>query len=309
MHQSVWDAFLPFSAPLEGRVQFMYLDVKSLVSTGVGNLLDADDPQQFGSNPKPLPDIYTLDWYDKGTLEPVSRGEILQEFKTVKFSNTSHATIGAKEAITRLRISNASIDDLVRSKLSQFEQYLLGRTDFEDLEEWPADAQLGLFSMAWALGPAFAFPKFQAAAPQQDWLTMARESKMTETGNPGVIPRNVRNGLLFTLASWNADPPAGDLTQLVYNAGLALDANVRSGSFPVPLNLAVGLQAALETLGFDPHGLDGVFGNNTRTALTSFQSEMELKTTPTATDIGQVPEETIDTLANELQSQGFPHYP
>ncbi|MFE4703068.1 peptidoglycan-binding protein [Streptomyces sp. NPDC056738] len=309
MHQSVWDAFLPFSAPLEGRVQFMYLDVKSLVSTGVGNLLDADDPEHFGSNLKPLPDIFTLDWYDKDTLEPASRSDILQEYRTVKFSNTAHATINAKEAITRLRISNATIDDLVRSKLSQFEPYLLGRTDFEDLEEWPADAQLGLFSMAWALGPAFAFPKFQAAARQQDWLTMARESKITETGNPGVIPRNVRNGLLFTLASWNADPPPGDLTQLVYNAGVALDANMRSGNFPVPLNLTVGLQTALETLGFDPHGLDGVFGNNTRTALTSFQSEMSLTTTPTATDIGQVPEETIDALGNELQSQGFPRYP
>ena len=28
------------------RVPFMYLDVKSLVSTGIGNLLDADDPNR-----------------------------------------------------------------------------------------------------------------------------------------------------------------------------------------------------------------------------------------------------------------------
>ncbi|MFF0476588.1 hypothetical protein [Streptomyces sp. NPDC004284] len=77
MYQSVWDAFIPFSAPLEGRVQFMHLDVKSLVSTGVGNLLDADDPQHFGTNPKPLPDIFTLEWYDKDTLAPATRAEIL----------------------------------------------------------------------------------------------------------------------------------------------------------------------------------------------------------------------------------------
>ncbi|MER7541201.1 peptidoglycan-binding domain-containing protein [Streptomyces sp. NPDC097704] len=309
MHQSVWDAFIPFSAPLEGRVQFMYLDVKSLVSTGVGNLLDADDPQTFGTNPTPLPDIFTLEWYDKDTLAPATHGEILQEYKNVKFSNTAHDTIGQKETITRLRISNASIDGLVGSKLSQFERYLLGRTDFADLENWPADAQLGLFSMAWALGPAFKFPKFQEAARQQNWLIMARESKMTEQGNPGVIPRNVRNSLLFTLGDWNAAPPAGDLSQLVYDVSLALDANMRSGDFPVPLNLAIGVQTALETLAFDPQGLDGVFGSNTRTALTSFQSSKRLETTPGATGIDDVPEETIEALAEELQAQGFPHHP
>ncbi|MFD5299568.1 peptidoglycan-binding protein [Streptomyces mutabilis] len=309
MHQSVWDAFIPFSTPLEGRVQFMYLDVLGLVSTGVGNLLDADDPQHFGTNPKPLPDIFTLAWYDKDTHDIATRAEVLQEYKTVKFSNTAHSTIGQKEAVTRLRISNATIDELVRSKLSQFERYLLGRTEFENLESWPADAQLALFSMAWALGPAFKFPKFQAAAQQQDWLTMARESKMTETGNPGVIPRNVRNGLLLTLASWNAAPPAGDLTQLVYDVWSRLDANMRSGNFPVPLNLVIGLQAGLENLGFDPHGIDGVFGNKTRTALTSFQSSMGLMTTPAAAGISDVPGETIEVLGNELQSQGFPHYP
>ncbi|MFF0476587.1 peptidoglycan-binding protein [Streptomyces sp. NPDC004284] len=197
----------------------------------------------------------------------------------------------------------------MRNRLSEFEHYLLGRTDFEDLESWPADAQLGLFSMAWALGPAFKFPKFQTAARQQDWLTTARESKMTETGNAGVIPRNVRNALLFTLADWNAVPPPGDLSQLVYDVSLALDANMRSGNFPIPLNLAIGVQTALETLGFDPHGLDGVFGNNTRTALTSFQSSKGLKTTPTAAGIDDVPEETIHALADELQTEGFAHYP
>ncbi|WP_406429963.1 hypothetical protein, partial [Streptomyces sp. NBC_00631] len=81
MHQSVRDAFIPFNAPLEGRVQFMYLDIKSLVSTGVGNLLDADDPQHFGTNPNPLPDIFTLGWHDKDTLAPATRAEILQEYK------------------------------------------------------------------------------------------------------------------------------------------------------------------------------------------------------------------------------------
>jgi hypothetical protein len=43
MYQTVADAFLPFTIPLEGKVNFMYLDVLSLVSTGIGNLLEQND--------------------------------------------------------------------------------------------------------------------------------------------------------------------------------------------------------------------------------------------------------------------------
>ena len=54
----------------------MYLDVKNLVSTGVGNLLDADDPGALGSNPNPLPDIFTLAWFDKSSGDPATHAEI-----------------------------------------------------------------------------------------------------------------------------------------------------------------------------------------------------------------------------------------
>jgi peptidoglycan hydrolase-like protein with peptidoglycan-binding domain len=92
----------------------------------------------------------------------------------------------------------------------------------------------------------------------------------------------VRNGLLFTIADWMAAPPLGDFTQLVFDPTLSLADNVRSGNFPIPLNLVVGLQPALETLGFDPNGLDGIIGPGIRTALTSFQSANGLTQTPTA---------------------------
>ncbi|MEV0536732.1 peptidoglycan-binding protein [Kitasatospora sp. NPDC050463] len=309
MHQSVQDAFVPFSEPLEGRVRFMYLDVKSLVSTGVGNLLDADDPDDFGSNPHPLPDIFTLDWLDKVTQVSADHAGIEQEYRTVKFSGTATASLTRKEEITSLRITDQTINDLVAGKLASFESTLQGRPPFADLADWPADGQLGLFSMAWALGPLFRFPQFQAAAASQDWLTMARECKMTELGNPGVVPRNVRNGLLFTLAGWNAAPPPGDFTQLVFDASQKLDANMRSGNFPVPLNLAIGVQTALEDLGFDPNGLDGVFGNGTRAALTSFQATNGLGRTPAAHGFDDVPQETLDTLASQLDDKGFAHFP
>ena len=300
MHQSVQDAFIPFSEPLEGRVRFMYLDVKSLVSTGVGNLLDADDMNNFGSNPHLLPDAFALGWFDKDSGAPASNGEIEQEYQTVKFSGTAMAPLSQKEAITRLRINDEAINELVMGKLGSFENTLRGRQPFSRLDDWPADGQLGLFSMAWAMGPMFNFPNFQTAAADGDWLTMARECRMTEAGNPGVIPRNVRNGLLFTIAHWMATPPPGEFTQLVFDPMLSLADNMRSGNFPIFLNLGIGLQTALETLGFDPNGLDGVFGPGTRVALTSFQSDNGLTQTPTAQTIDDVGTETIDALAAQL---------
>ncbi|MFJ4668482.1 hypothetical protein [Kitasatospora purpeofusca] len=69
----------------------MYPDVKSLVSTGVGNLLDADDPENFGSNPVPLPDTFTLDRSDRNTGAPADRAAVEDEYRKIKFSGTANA--------------------------------------------------------------------------------------------------------------------------------------------------------------------------------------------------------------------------
>ncbi|WNO71565.1 peptidoglycan-binding domain-containing protein [Streptomyces sp. AM8-1-1] len=309
MHQSVREAFMPFSKPLEGRLDFMYLDVKGLVSTGVGNLLDADDPSAFGSNPNPLPDIFTLDWFDKDTGVLADRAEIEEEYRKVKFSGTSLATTDQKGAVTRLRTSQQAIDALVTRKLDSFENSLRGRDMFAGYDGWPADGQLGLLSMAWAMGPLFRFPKFQAAAASGDWLTMAQECRMTEAGNPGIIPRNVRNGLLFTLAGWVTTLPDGDHGRLVFDPVRRLDDWMRSGDHPVPLNLTIGLQKALETLGFDPKGLDGIIGKGTRAALTAFQASLALTQTPGVSSVTDVPQETMVALRAGLDARGVACFP
>ncbi|MFJ9950758.1 peptidoglycan-binding protein [Kitasatospora sp. NPDC091207] len=77
----------------------------------------------------------------------------------------------------------------------------------------------------------------------------------------------------------------------------------------MPLNLAIGVQTALEDLGVDPNGLDGVFGNDTRAALTSFQATNGLGQTPAAQGFDDVPQETLDALASRLDAKGFAHFP
>ncbi|MET7573164.1 peptidoglycan-binding protein [Streptomyces sp. NPDC005492] len=275
----------------------------------MGNLLDADSSEHFGTNPSPLPDIFALGWFDKNTRAPANREEIEEEYRQVKFSGTNLAPLGQKEQITRLRISDEDIDSLVTAKLDSFEATLKGRAPFTGFDDWPADGQLGLLSMAWAMGPLFNFPKFQGAAAQSDWTTMARECKMTEAGNPGVIPRNIRNALLFSLAGWTSSQGGADFSQLIYDPTQKLDANMRSGAFPVPLELAVGVQTALETLGFNPNGLDGIIGPGTRSALTSFQSSVGLSQTPDVGSVDDIPPDTVSALATGLDGKAVQHFP
>ncbi|MGW9594342.1 peptidoglycan-binding protein [Streptomyces chartreusis] len=287
----------------------MYLDVKRLVSTGVGNLLDADDGEHFGVNPSPLPDIYTLRWFDKTSGAPASRAEILTEYANVKFSETAHASLSEKERVTRLLVADEGIDELIYRKLTLFEDALRAREPFSGLDDWPADGQLGIFSMAWALGSNFHFPKFQAAATAGDWLTMARECRMTETGNPGVVPRNVRNSLLFTISGWWAAPIPGTFSHLVFRPYEQLATNMRSGYFPIPMNLTIGLQTALDVLGFNPRGLDGVAGENTRKALNEFERSHGLPPTAMVTSIDDVPRQTLDVITFRLDGHDIAHYP
>jgi peptidoglycan hydrolase-like protein with peptidoglycan-binding domain len=314
MHQSVRDGFITFNSPLEGRVRFMYLDIKSLVSTGIGNLLDTDDPSHFGSNPHLMAYAYGLGWFDKndGTQTAVSNAEIDAEYTTVKFSGSATWSIQQKETLTRLRITDATIDQLVLNKFSEMETVLRGRPPFAGFDTWPADAQLGLLSMAWAMGPAFNFPNFQSGAASNDFRIMARECKMTEAGNPGVIPRNVRDALLFLNASWNAAPPPGDLTQLCFDPTLSLADNMRSFRFPVPIDQTIGIQTALDLLAtsagqptWNPNGLDGVVGPGTRTALTNFQRDHQLPQTPGITSADDVPIATKNVLTTELDAQNI----
>jgi len=184
-HTSVRNGFLAFSQPLEGRVHWMYLDIKGLVTTGVGNLID------------PVASALKLPFVHKGDESLASEAEIGAEWQALK-GNQALAQKGhrACEAITELRLTDAAIDQLVLAKFVGNDRVL--RHAFSNWNEWPADAQLGAHSMAWAgAGFPIKWPKFRAAAEARNWKAMAAESHIDETGNPGVKQRNVANAQLF----------------------------------------------------------------------------------------------------------------
>ena len=191
MRDSVAAVFPAFTETFEGHTTYLYLDVKGLVTTGRGNLVD------------PLSAALALPWQNPdGT--PASRDRISAAWMTVKTAKAIEQRGGAAFAsLTTIRLSAQAVDDLTTAKLRSNDEILAAR--FAGWEGLPADAQLAVHSLAWACGPAFRFPRFEAALASRDWAECAVECHLDETGNPGLAPRNAANEALF-LSAASGDP-------------------------------------------------------------------------------------------------------
>jgi GH24 family phage-related lysozyme (muramidase) len=216
MYQSVRDEFCAFTNRFEGRVPFMYLDVKGLVTVGYGNLID------------PLGAALGLPFERKDTPgQQVTTAEISAEWEHVK-SRTDLKLHGgmAFGPITKLQITEEALQTLMNERLRTFEG-ILGDS-FPSFAEWPADAQLGVLSMSWAMGPGFSpkYPHFTEACRALDWDTAADQCRMNDDGNPGLRPRNEANVVLFRNAA--ASVAAGFLAEtLHYPRDLVADGTAR----------------------------------------------------------------------------------
>lgn len=203
MWDSVRNIWIQFNKDLEGFLDFMYLDSRNLVTTGMGNLID---PRHVAER---------LNWYDWRTGQYVSIDEIQAAWDLVKSRTdlSSHGG-GAFKNVTTLRITEEEINSLIFSKLDEMEGYLKRRAPFRDLETWPADAQLALLSMAWGMGPAFNFPRFQEFASQRRWREAATECRFSP--DVGTIKtRNNRNQQCFNNAAL-IEEESGDPTQVLW---------------------------------------------------------------------------------------------
>jgi GH24 family phage-related lysozyme (muramidase) len=193
---------------MEGAVPFLYLDVKGLVTTAIGNLVD------------PLPAALGLPLV-RPDGSKATQSEIAAEWANVKGRTDLKLRGGmAFKSVTRLRLTEEGVQQVVARKLTQMDAYLARRfrcTEHDDCRaqvelgsectafgyaSWPADAQLGVLSMAWACGPAFDFPHLERALREGDFLAAAAECFMNEAGNPGLRPRNRANRVLFRNAAF-----------------------------------------------------------------------------------------------------------
>lgn len=187
MKDSVRAYFYAYNTPLEGAVPWMYQDILGLVTVAVGNLID------------PIRHATGLDMI-KPDGTPATQAEIDAEWWTVKrlqgAAKNGHRWV---RQFTKLRMTEPGMRALVDSKLLQMEAHL--KTRFADWDTWPADAQLGVLSLSWACGPAFQFPALAKSLRARDFDSAAGQSAINSKGNPGVIPRNRRQLILFRNAA------------------------------------------------------------------------------------------------------------
>jgi hypothetical protein len=186
VYPSVQAAFLPFTKPLEGVTYWMYSDIKDLVTTGIGDLID------------PMYTALGLEWVHKTDNSPASQAEIEAEWKYVK-SRTDLEKDGGFifASITNLRLTEAAVEKLVNGRLEMDDAYSTKR--FQNYATAPADAQLGVLSMDWAAGAGFKYPKFSAAFLANDFETCAAECLL----NPQSVytKRNAATVLCFKNAA------------------------------------------------------------------------------------------------------------
>lgn len=209
MRDAVKAVFNSFTEKYEGHTSWMYLDILGLVTTGRGNLID------------PMGAALGLPWQHKdGT--PATQADIVAEWHRIKALQSMRNRGGyAYRPYASLHLTTEAVDALCLNKVQQFEHYL--RQRFPHYDSWCADAQLGLVSMAWAMGPGFRFPAFVEAANGGSWELcaghpgnpnvdpMARGfAWINDDHNPGVRPRNIANKQLFHNAAdveaYGADP-------------------------------------------------------------------------------------------------------
>lgn len=189
MYPSVRSAIIPFNH-IEGRINYMYLDIKGLVTTAEGILID------------PIAMALGYPWQHKDG-SPASRNDIIMEWRKMKLhQELAKQGHRAAKGFATLFLSDAAMDKIILDKFDTFARIL--RNYFPKIDEFPADAQLGIMSMAWAMGPGFApkFPKFTKHCNELDFDSASDECLMNTTNNAGLIPRNHANQKLFLSASY-----------------------------------------------------------------------------------------------------------
>lgn len=281
MRQSVRDAFFDYTAGREGYTPFLYCDTLNLVTTGVGNLVDKGPNHNAPGMPAieaarlnnvvssaAMAPALQLPWRRRAqgwtSKNPVvgdlvSPSEVADAWTKVKRQNElvpNFAQRGgfAYAPLTNITLDMEAIQHLFYTTLYNFEATL--QTRFTTYDDWPADAQMALLSMAWAMGPNFykTFKAFSDAANTQNFAIAAEQCEFRGGGamsNP--TSRNYAHRVMFKNAE-SVKNGGGDYNRLYFSGSSGVPApatpaviqssqnfNPRIGAIAVGSVIAAGL--------------------------------------------------------------------
>ena len=204
MHPEVRAAFVRVNTPIEGVVPWMYVDRRGLVHSGMGNLLEPANrakrvPWHHLAGERASGDA-TQPFRFRGPL--ATPAEIDAAWSKVKTAAMTDKGGFVQHTLTDLRLDDAGLDTLINEALLTHEATL--RAFLPGWDDFPADAQLALLSMAYAMGPGFAapgnsqfFPKFTAAIRAGDFALAAKHSTVQPDSDSALHHRNQMNRQLL----------------------------------------------------------------------------------------------------------------
>lgn len=197
MHPAVENIWIPFNEKLEGVVPYLYADVKNLITIGMGNLVD------------PVSSAVRLPLrLQDGTL--ATRVQIIAAWNAVKndpLCATKGHTYAYKLLANGLHLDPEDVKKLIFSKLKQHDAVFAKR--FSAWESRPADAQLAVHSMGWAMGSDFPrkFPRFSKLFEAGAYEAAIVECEIADAEGT-VIERNRRTKVLLANAACHGYDPS-----------------------------------------------------------------------------------------------------
>jgi hypothetical protein len=222
-------------SPNEGLGYGLYPDIKGLMTSGMGNLMEPVSVAQAAPFKKgaPIGGPATED------MPAASAQEIADEWSRIRAMSPVALATGKPAAsdlaaagglsarakgVTTLNLTPAGVQGIIANKLASNDTIL--RRNYPAYDSWPLDAQIALHSMAWAMGPAFNFPSFKAASQgaipnfaamaDQCFINTYGPDGVTKVPNAGLVPRNVANKKLLMNAHNLMHTPGADITKLYY---------------------------------------------------------------------------------------------
>ncbi len=180
--EQIWPAF---NEDLEGIFDFMYVDIKRLVSTAMGIMIE------------PIELALKLQWMmgdRRATLE-----EVAHDWNEINSREEQLWNVFApgQAKYTKVRLTPEGIEAIVRDRLYANIAYV--KRFFPNWDLWPSDAQLGTASLFWGLGAGLdkTRPAFVRAANRGDWTTAKMHAHMNETNNKSIAARNRKQDICF----------------------------------------------------------------------------------------------------------------
>ena len=182
MYPGVVPALRQFLGHGEGDLNFMYLDNRQgerKVTTGIGYLIDplAACLERHTSN--------RLPWYCGERL--ATEQEVRREWEQVKsMQNFGRGQSGAMfqgRTNLNLRLRQPNIEAYFAQQAADYRQQLVtGSPKLAQFDTYPADAQMGVLALAWAVGAGgilATYDEFRTACFRRAWQAAANQSGWT----------------------------------------------------------------------------------------------------------------------------------